>query len=293
MSVKKQLQHSIWVILKHNKDGSFATQANRKKIGYQIAASLLEAGYKLRHMRGLKPKHIRCLVTKWQQSGLAVGTIKNRLACVNWFCEKIDKPGIVLSSAELGIGKRVYVSNENKAIQLDETLLAKISDKNIQLSLRLQQQFGLRREEALKLKPFIADKETELELQGSWCKNGRPRTVPIRTTEQRKILEQCKQHLQSQQLSMIPKEKSYIQHLKVYEQQLRRAGIYHAHGLRHAYAQQRYKELTSWDCPACGGRSSKDYRGNDKAIDKRAREIISEELGHTRIAGIVAQYVGR
>lgn len=292
MSVKRQLQHSIWVVLKHNKDGSFATQANRKKICFSFAEQLVKSGYKLHHIRGLKQKHIRFLTAKWRESGLSIGTIKNRLACINWLCEKIDRQSITISSTELGIGKRCYVSNKNKAITLNQEQLNAITDINIQLSLKLQQHFGLRREEALKLKPFLADKADKLELQGSWCKNGRPRVIPIRTEEQRQILEACKQLIKSPQRSMIPIEKNYIQHLRVYEQQLRQAGIEHAHGLRHDYAQKRYKELTGWDCPVCSDdKEPKDYAEADKEADRQARKIISEELGHSR-PEILSQYIG-
>ena len=49
------------------------------------------------------------------------------------------------------------------------------------MSLRLQQAFGLRREEALKIQPRWADRGEHLHLKASWTKGGRERTVPIRT----------------------------------------------------------------------------------------------------------------
>jgi hypothetical protein len=58
------------------------------------------------------------------------------------------------------------------------------------MSLRLQRAFGLRREEALKLQPRWADRGDHLHLKASWTKGGRERTVPIRTKEQRALLEQ-------------------------------------------------------------------------------------------------------
>jgi uncharacterized protein with von Willebrand factor type A (vWA) domain len=41
--------------------------------------------------------------------------------------------------------------------------------------------------------------------------------------------------------SLIPPERSYAEHLVVYERELRKAGISCAHGLRHQYAQRRYE----------------------------------------------------
>lgn len=50
------------------------------------------------------------------------------------------------------------------------------------MSLELQREFGLRREEAVKLVPRLADQGDRLVLKDSWTKGGgKPREVPIRT----------------------------------------------------------------------------------------------------------------
>jgi len=64
------------------------------------------------------------------------------------------------------------------------------------------------------------------------------------------------------------------------------------HGLRHAYAQERYYELTGWSCPLAGGPKSESLSPNDRRIDKAARLTISHELGHVR-EQIVSVYIGR
>lgn len=56
--------------------------------------------------------------------------------------------------------------------------------------------------------------------------------------------------------SLIPSNRNYVHQLRVYEGNTRRAGLSHMHGLRHAYAQQRYEELTGWKAPAAGGPDS-------------------------------------
>ncbi len=63
---------------------------------------------------------------------------------------------------------------------------------------------------------------------------------------------------------------------------MQRAGIKHAHGLRHAYAQDRYKKLTGWECPKRGGPTTKELTDEQKQIDTTARLTVSEELGHSR-----------
>ena len=68
-------------------------------------------------------------------------------------------------------------------------------------------------------------------------------------------------------------------------------GLKKLHGLRHRYAQIRYRELTGWESPHCGGPKRKNMDKIQKEIDNKARSIISNELGHNRIE-IVKVYVG-
>ena len=63
------------------------------------------------------------------------------------------------------------------------------------------------------------------------------------------------------------------------------------HGLRHAYAQSRYAELTGWPAPAAGGPTVKALTPEQKAIDQQARLTISQELGHERTQ-VVGIYIG-
>ena len=63
------------------------------------------------------------------------------------------------------------------------------------------------------------------------------------------------------------------------------------HGLHHAYAQDRYEELTGWPCPAAGGPLAKDLTPEQRTLDHEARLTISLELGHEREA-VVGAYLG-
>jgi len=71
-----------------------------------------------------------------------------------------------------------------------------------------------------------------------------------------------------------------------------RAGLSNMHGLRHAYAQNRYAELTGWECPAVGGPDSKALTPEQREADREARLTISQKLGHEREA-VVSAYIGR
>jgi len=158
------------------------------------------------------------------------------------------------------------------------------------VSLRLQEAFGLRRGEALKFNPSYADRGDHLALKPSWCKGGRGREVPIRTQAQRELLNEARALAGGGPL--IPSERRYVDQRRRYERECVRAGLDRMHGLRHAYAQQRYRELCGWPPPAAGGSSSKELDGDRRQLDRDARLRISQELGHER-EQITSVYLGR
>ncbi len=287
MGIRHDLQRTIYQVLNYNRDGSYATQHNRKHILYKFAEDLISRGYALRDIKGLKEKHITAVIKYWQEKSLSNATIKNRTAVLRHLCVRINKVNIIPSNTKLGISRRIYIPTHNKAIH--NPTFSNISNEYIRISLELQRVFGLRREEAIKIKPWRADKGDYLSLQDSWCKGGRGRDIPIRTDEQRHWLNQAKNLVQHKDLSMIPLKKSYIQQRCIYDKQVIRAGFKNLHGLRHAYAQQRYKELTGWEAPINGGLKSHELSPEQKKIDHQARMILTEELGHGRIA-VVKNY---
>jgi site-specific recombinase XerC len=232
MAKKHRLIQSIYTILKRNLDGSYETKAARKHCLYQAAHDLIAGGYGLSHINGLKQKHILYLNEHWQKKGLTNATMKNRNAHLRWLIEKLNKPNMMPSNEALGIGKRRYVTNDNKAFELDDIQWDKIKDPYVKVQLHLQRYLGLRREESIKLKPLMADEGDFLMLHSSWCKGGRARRVPIATPEARYWLDEAKKLVSSPKQSLIPEGKTYIQHRQVYAKQLSRAGVKHAHGLR-------------------------------------------------------------
>src|SRR5690606_8600707 len=146
--------------------------------------------------------------------------------------------------------------------ELPEEKLSRINDPYVRLSLELQRTFGLRREEAIKFRPSYADRGDHIQLKASWTKGGKERTLPIRNTEQREVLDRVWQRAGNR--ALIPAERSYIQQQRVYVRQTMNVGLSNMHGLRHAYAQRRYLELTGWLCPAAGGPKSKFLTANER-----------------------------
>ena len=190
----KDLNYQLSKLCRDNRDGSFSTQATRSRILDLIASQLQALGFRRMQSRSLKPKHIDALVTHWQEQGIGIGTLKNRLSALRWWAKKVNKPSIIAKDNDVyDIGKRDNVARKSKALKLDEKKLSAISDQHVRLSIRLQAAFGLRREESIKFSPTYAMQDDHIKLKPSWTKGGRVRTVPIRNDEQRQLLDEIKE----------------------------------------------------------------------------------------------------
>ncbi len=285
------LEYELKRICRRNRDGSRMTQAQREQRLRLIARELNTLGYRNMHAGSLKPKHVHALVNRWQQHELSVGTIKNRLADLRWWAEKIGKPAVLAhDNAHYGIAQRTFVIEHSKGCVLQPDRLELVEDDHARMSLRLQEAFGLRREEAIKFQPAYADRGDHLRLKPSWCKGGRAREIPILTVQQRELVREC--HQLAGTGSLIPAERTYIEQRRIYERHAARAGLSKLHGLRHAYAQARYHQLTGFSAPACGGPHSHALTATQREVDRQARVQVSRELGHER-EQITAVYLGR
>ncbi|MGV8401403.1 phage integrase N-terminal domain-containing protein [Pseudomonas aeruginosa] len=284
------LTYGLRQLCRRNRDGSHATQADRLRGLTLIAQQLSDAGFKRMNTGSIKGKHVEALVERWQSEGLSAGTLKNRLAHLRWWAEKVGKAGVIpADNMRLGITERQHVTNADKSKTLGDAL-DRVGDAHVQMSLQLQQAFGLRREESIKFQPGYADRGDHITLKGSWTKGGRERSVPITTAEQRRVLNLA--HQLAGAGSLIPAHKSYIQQRHTYDGQCKAAGLSNMHGLRHRYAQDRYEALTGWKAPAAGGPSARLLTPEQRAVDSQARQAISRELGHER-PQITAVYLGR
>lgn len=293
----RSAQYSINECMKQIKGYSYASKADMGHMLYRCIKDLHKQGYHLTHIKGLKPKHVHILVELWKKQGRNPGTIKNYMSKLRKVAVLLDKPSLVKSSNDAyQIDRRSYAPTINKAIhQVD---FAKCTDPLIRLSLEAQYLFGLRREESMKIIVSKAWQGDRLIIKPSWSKGGIGRTLYISNAEQRQWLIKASQQVSKGQ-SLIPQDRSYKQHLSQYKIQTKQMGLSKCHGLRHAYAQRRYHELTrQFDihrkgliCPIEGGKSANALNEYEKIIDRKAREIISRSLGHSRRA-IVKIYIG-
>jgi hypothetical protein len=244
----RDLNDQLKKLCRHCREGAYGTQNIRERMLTLMANQLHALGYRGMTSRSLKPKQVEALVKHWFDQGLSIGTLKNRMAVIRWWAHKVNKQNAVARSNEhYGIPDRHFVTHESRAKSVTRSQLDKVRDEHVRMSLELQQTFGLRREEAMKFQPSFADRGDHLVFKASWTKGGRERTIPIRTEAQRDVVNRARQLAGLG--SLIPSNRNYVQQLRIYEGNTLRAGLSRMHGLRHAYAQQRYEELTGWRLP--------------------------------------------
>jgi integrase len=287
----RELNYQLKQLCRRNCDGSYRTQADRERQLTLIANQLHTLGYHNMKAQSLKPKHVEALVKHWQEKEISVGAMKNRLSAIRWWAQKVNRQNCVARSNDhYGIPDRQFVTNISKAQSVIEADLDRVRDLHVRMSLELQQAFGLRREEAIKFQPSFADRGDHIVLKPTWTKGGKSREIPIRSENQRSILNRT--HKLAGKGSLIPSSRNYVQQMRIYERHTANAGLSKMHGLRHAYAQQRYEEMTGWPAPAAGGPTVKELTIEQKREDQNVRQIISRELGHER-AQVVGIYLGK
>jgi hypothetical protein len=135
----RNLNYQLKQLSLRNRDGSFATQADRERLLFLFANQLNEAGYQ--HMRAdsLRPKHVEALLSRWKDEAIGTGAIKNRMSALRWWAEKVGKENVVArSNRAYGIADRVLVTNKSKAKSLDVVCMARVTDAWAEKSLHLQ-----------------------------------------------------------------------------------------------------------------------------------------------------------
>lgn len=287
----KKLEFELKQMTFHNRDGSYMTQKYRRTGLSRIARELHQLGFNQMSVHSLRRKHIDALLKLWFERGSSTGTVKNYMSYLRWWARKVGKEDIIpVDNQSLTIPSRQLVPEQTKAQYLSPIQLDSIPNERIRLSIELQQEFGLRKEECLKFSPSYADQSTFVRLKGSWTKGGRAREIPILTEMQQELLKRTT--IVAETGSMIPEHESFANWKKRYETIVKNCGFSNLHGLRHGYAQRRYHTLTGWKSPFAGGPTREELSKDQKRLDTSARLQVSRELGHNRVE-ITNVYLGR
>lgn len=306
LDIKRQVQVLIEELgqshLIKDKRASYKTAKARAYVAHSVIVDLHAAGYKLKNICNLDQRHITVVVARWLQRGLSASTLQTRFSILRWLAAAIGKAGLVRDPSFYAVPEtaiqRSYVATEDKSWSTHGVdsraviLAAGAEDEWVSTQLEMMDVFGLRLAEAILIEPANARIHGVLRVEKG-TKGGRTRMVPIRTAAQEQALKHAAElAAQSARRNLVPPGKT-VQQAKdrLYYIVSKKLGISKAvsgvtpHGLRHQFANDRYEEEAGEPTVLRGGEPV------ERAKDAAARQVVSNELGHSRL-GVTASYTG-
>ena len=286
-----------------NKVVSSATKDARKKRLIAAFRTLRSLGYKIDNPRNLSERHVRVLADKMIEDGQSASQIQNVLSTLRVFSLWIGKPNMIKDTEEYAPGvKRSYAAEHDKSwsgnnVDVDAIInMVSAKDVYVGMQLRAAKVFGLRRREAIMLKP-IKDARDEGLYVVSGTKGGRARMVPVETDEQKSMLQELQVFAAGNQGKLIGPGLRVDQAIERYNYMLKCFGLTKAflgvtgHGLRHQYAIDSLARK-GFVAPVRKSVENTPGDGDDETGLERARLQVSEELGHSRL-NITSAYYGK
>ncbi|WP_259456081.1 integrase domain-containing protein [Alicycliphilus denitrificans] len=266
----------------------------------------LKAGFKtLPDPRNLGQKHIQAMVTVWQRERLAPATIQTYLSFLRGLALWLGKPGFIRKPDHYGLTLAEYQRHEHaqhdkswSAAGVDiDAVIGRVCayDPYVGASLRLIRTMGLRRKEAVMLRPHgcvVAFAATGLPVEQRqadeyvWiqqgAKGGRPRFVPLDSLQRIEALQFAQSVAQGPNAHMGNPDRGLVENLRRFDYVMARFGITSkelgvtAHGLRHQALIEHYIEQTGGVAPPVRGGEA------ESELDAVARQSTSHLAGHHR-----------
>ncbi len=284
------------------------TQDWRESALFLMFKELKALGYKLESPYGFREKHLRHLVSNWEQNGLSAATIQNRISVARTFSTWIGKPGMIRTSEHYVQNKasvtRSSIADTDKSwsaqgVNVWSVIgLAEEVDRYVGMQMHLMRVFGLRREEAVMFKPHRADHGSYIKVRDG-TKGGRERNISITNEEQRKVLDAAKEQVKKVDGHVGHPDRTLKQALRRFNYVMERVGATRrglgitSHGLRHQRLNDLYEEIAGVPSPVRRQPSegSTPLAVPDPMLHDLARARVSEEGGHTRLS-ISNAYIG-
>ncbi|PCH64452.1 MAG: integrase [Gammaproteobacteria bacterium] len=280
--------------------GHFSTRATHEERWNQFAYYLKEQGINDTRKITLTVlnRHNQFLKDLVSKGEISVAYAQNRLSTVNVVLETMRKDTVLTIKPAKIIGQRSHVRSTIPAtVRPDvlKTITVKHGQNRTMLIAQLTRYLGLRFKEASLLDNSKALRQAKgygrINIsQGTKGGRGKgsDRWIPVSN--------QCLQTLktatliQGKEQNLIPPENSYkqwrVHRYNQWRAMTKQTSIDGFHDMRAAYACERYQAITGCPAPVITGK-----RQANKALDKKARTILAQELGHNRTS-VVSAYIG-
>lgn len=274
------LKNQIDKIYRHNRQASFET----KKRYYQANdrfCRFLATEFGVQKFANISNKHLDAYISNMQERGLATATIKTELGAIRFFHDKCSNPRYTLKENDAFNLEKRQTRGINRAWSDREyktflELCNKYNRPDIQCVAVLGREAGLRLHEAMRLDRNAANKaikKSTLTIKG---KGGKVREVPANCQVKMSLKEYMSNQniAQCQKLFVAENEKTHLKIKQVQNFIVRHRDKFQQpqaeinktfHGLRHAYAQEQYKNFKK-----------------SGLNDYESRKAVSELLGHER-----------
>ena len=299
----------------------FVSQKRQTEIGNTLHLCLRELGEMRRPvlcLSHLKRKSALELLKKWQEQGLAVGTIEDRISVLRKLLDLVGRSNVlprgrewkaVRKGAGLAVRSRSELPQMKKGWQ-DEGVDPQVVIDAIRLDcevaascMEMMWAFGLRVNESVQIQVGLSMKDGYLVVSRG-TKGGKMREVPFSTNDERRVWQQqvlgraktlCDRH-QPATLSVPGRKLSQMKnHLRYLarEHGITRKGKLGVtfHGLRHQFATTEFRERTGLPAPILGEQASADYAASWEPV-RAAYLHIARAMGHER-PSISGAYLGR
>ena len=316
---KKTKPHYGWqtelrkLLDQHNKHHSsrdkvvgVETQKDREVVLYNAFKQLRALGFKVEHPKNFQERHFKALLQFWLDENLSASTIQKRTSILRTLVGWMGKSNMLKPLENYVEDKsrvrRDQVARVDKSWSSNgvsyEDKLAQMMDYDIRLGAQMMmiKAFGLRRAEAVMFRPIVAKRlgveSTSIVIEFG-TKGGRPRSLAINNDEKRAALEFAVKvakagigHIGWEELTLKQAIRKYANAMIKFKITKKDLGVT-GHGLRHEYLNDTYEAIAGQPSPVRGGLKET----VDPELDRLAREITSQEAGHSRL-GITASYFG-
>lgn len=304
----------MYAIGRARMQGSAKTRYQHRAEACRFVRDLRAAGHGVQSWRNIGNKHVAAVIERWRARGIGNATMKEYLSGVRAVARAYGNDTIRTTNdfraadGSLLIRPRVGVDNCNRAVP--ETVYAAAlevlrggteDEQRFGIHLMLMRLGGLRHEEARKLNPYrclLADGRVFI---SDGTKGGRERMISAPSPAFLSAINEARR-IVSRHGNLMPDGTTERAWEKMAYAMARAAGISKAvcgaslHGLRHAYAQERYAGITGFRSASAGGTLAEatEIAGTAwRQLDSDARLLIKSELGHGPDRDdVVARYLG-
>ena len=287
----KNLLAQIEAIYKHSNELSFKTRARYYEATKRFCKFLAD-NFRLQNFKNVDDRHFKAYVEHLKENN-AAATIQSDLSGIRYFHRKSGSKNRLSPNSKLALPKRATGVKDHSFIAKEIAGMRQLANQqgrqDVVIAIDFACEFGLRLEEVCTLRVeylMSALKTGQLVIKG---KGGQTRAIDL-STEQREIIKKyidyarCSSRypndylISSSEKNGVKREKRSLQNWMSYNRKYfivenradlsedgkkKRTETISWHGLRHTYAQRTYENEL-------------------KARPKKARKIVSENLGHHR-----------